>query len=114
MAERLKGWTHEPDTVARLGGDAFLVLLTAIHETVDAVRVAEHIVNSMAAGFVISSSHSLHVTCSLGISIFPDNGEDIEALLQDAELAMYKRQGRGAQQDPGIQREHELLKQRNR
>ena len=95
VAERLKGWTHKQDTVARLGGDAFLVLLTAIHETVDAVRVAEHVVNSMAAGFVISSSRSLHVTCSLGISIFPDDGEDIEALLQDAELAMYKAKEEG-------------------
>ncbi len=94
VAQRLKKWTRAPDTVARLGGDEFLVLMTAITETAAAVMVAERIVKSMAAEFVVQG-HSLSVTCSLGISIFPDNGEDIEALFKNADLAMYSAKEHG-------------------
>ena len=94
VAERLKRWTREQDTVARLGGDEFLVLVTAVNETEDALVVAERIVNSMAAEFVIQG-HILNVTCSLGISIFPDNGEQVEALLKNADLAMYRAKENG-------------------
>ncbi len=89
VAERLKRWTRDQDTVARLGGDEFLVLVTAVKETEDALVVAERIVNSMAAEFIIQG-HILNVTCSLGISIFPDNGEQVEALFKNADLAMYR------------------------
>ncbi len=89
VAERLKRWTREQDTVARLGGDEFLVLVTAVNQIADAVAVAHRIVNSMAAEFVIHG-HVINVTCSLGISIFPDDGEEAEALLKNADLAMYK------------------------
>ena len=94
VAERLKRWTREQDTVARLGGDEFLVLVTAVNETANAVVVAERIVNSMAAEIVIQG-HVLNVTCSLGISIFPDNGEEVDALLKNADLAMYKAKENG-------------------
>jgi diguanylate cyclase (GGDEF)-like protein len=94
VAERLKKWTRAPDTVARLGGDEFLVLMTGISQTADALVVAERIVKSMSAEFVIEGQ-SLNVTCSLGISIFPDNGADIEALFKNADLAMYSAKEHG-------------------
>jgi diguanylate cyclase (GGDEF)-like protein/PAS domain S-box-containing protein len=94
VAKRLKRWTREQDTVAHLGGDEFLVLVTAVNETADAVVVAERIVNSMAAELVIQG-HAFNITCSLGISIFPDNGEEVDALLKNADLAMYKAKGNG-------------------
>ncbi len=94
VAERLKRWTREQDTVARLGGDEFLVLVNAIKETEDALAVAERVVNSMAAEFIIQG-HILNVTCSLGISIFPDNGEQVEALFKNADLAMYRAKENG-------------------
>src|ERR1019366_8073612 len=94
VAKRLKRGTREQDTVAHLGGDEFLVLVTAINETVDAVVVAERIVNSMAAELVIQG-HVFNITCSLGISIFPDNGEEVDALLKNADLAMYKAKENG-------------------
>jgi diguanylate cyclase (GGDEF)-like protein/PAS domain S-box-containing protein len=94
VALRLKGCTQENDTVARLGGDEFLVLVTGINETADAVVVAERIVQSMASEFVIQG-HFLSVTCSMGISIFPDHGEEVEALLKNADLAMYKAKENG-------------------
>ena len=94
VALRLKGCTQENDIVARLGGDEFLVLVTGINETADAVVVAERIANSMATEFVIQG-HFLSVTCSMGISIFPDHGEEVEALLKNADLAMYKAKENG-------------------
>ena len=94
VAERLKAATREPDTVARLGGDEFLLLMTAVNETADAVKAAERIVKSMAGEFVIQGN-ALHVTCSVGISIFPDNGDDIEALFKNADLAMYSAKEHG-------------------
>lgn len=94
VAERLKRWTREQDTVARLGGDEFLVLVTAIKDASDAVVVAERIIASMANEFVIQG-HFLNVTCSLGISIFPDNGEDVEVLFKNADLAMYNAKEHG-------------------
>src|ERR1039458_1846973 len=100
VAERLKG-TRAPDTVARLGGDESLVLMTAVRETADAVAVAERIVKSMAAEFVVQG-HTLTVTCSLGVSVFPDNGEDIEALFKNADPGHVQRQGAWAQHHPGI------------
>ncbi len=94
VAERLKKLTREPDTVARLGGDEFLVLMTDINETAEAVLVAERIVDAMAAEFVIQG-HLLNVSCSLGISIFPDDGEEAEALFKNADLAMYDAKEHG-------------------
>ena len=94
VAERLKKLTREPDTVARLGGDEFLVLMTAINETADAVVLAERIVNAMAAEFVIQG-HLLNVSCSVGISIFPDDGEEAEYLFKNADLAMYDAKEHG-------------------
>ena len=93
-AKRLKAETREPDTVARLGGDEFLVLMTAVNESADALKAAERIVKSMAGEFVIQG-HTLHVTCSLGISVFPDNGDDIEGLFKNADLAMYSAKEHG-------------------
>ena len=94
VAERLKRLTHEDDTVARFGGDEFLVLLTGVHETADAVKVAERIVKLMTVEFVIPG-HCLSVTCSLGISIFPDHGEEVETLFRNADLAMYAAKENG-------------------
>ena len=93
-AERLKKLTREPDTVARLGGDDFLILMSSIKQTSDAVILAERIVKSMATPSS-SRSISLNVTCSLGISVFPDNGEDIESLFKNADLAMYSAKEHG-------------------
>ncbi len=94
-AERLKKWAREQDTVARLGGDEFVVILTALKDTTDAAVAASRIMKAMSAEFVVQD-HLLSVTCSLGISVFPDHGTDGEALLKNADAAMYcaKENGR--------------------
>ena len=94
VAQRLKGWVQEQDTVAHMGGDEFLVLLTGINKIADAVAVAERVVKSMTNEFLIPS-HSLNITCSLGVSIFPDHGGDAETLLRNADQAMYSAKENG-------------------
>jgi diguanylate cyclase (GGDEF)-like protein len=95
VADRLKKCTREQDTVARLGGDEFVVVLTSIAASADAAITAERIVNDMAKGFHIQN-YQLSVTCSMGLSIFPDHATDVDALLGNADAAMYvaKESGR--------------------
>ncbi len=97
VAERLKKWSREQDTVARLAGDEFVLLLTGVKETADAAVAAQRIIDTMAIGFAVHD-HPLNVTCSIGISIFPDDCTAAEALVKNADMAMYcaKQNGRNS------------------
>ena len=88
VAERLKRWAREQDTVARVGGDEFLIVLSAVKDVADAAVAAGRILDAMTTEFVIQG-RSLSVRCSLGISIFPDHGKDAESLIKNADAAMY-------------------------
>jgi diguanylate cyclase (GGDEF)-like protein/PAS domain S-box-containing protein len=94
VAERLKRFAREQDTVARLGGDEFLIALTHVKDTPDAAVAAERLMDAMSAEFVIQG-HSLHVSCSIGISIFPEHGADAETLIKNADAAMYSAKADG-------------------
>jgi len=94
VAERLKRWARQQDTVARLGGDEFLIVLTTIKEVSDAAVAAERLMDAMDAEFVIQG-HSLSIRCSLGISIFPEHGTDVETLIKNADAAMYSAKDNG-------------------
>jgi diguanylate cyclase (GGDEF)-like protein/PAS domain S-box-containing protein len=95
VAERLKKWARELDTVARLGGDEFLIMLAHVKDVPDVAVAAERIRNALNPGFVVQG-HSLNVSCSIGISIFPEHGADGETLIKNADAAMYcaKEKGR--------------------
>jgi len=95
VAERLKNWAREQDTVARLGGDEFVVVLTGIKDVAGAAVAADRLMKTMSTEFMVQG-HSLSATCSLGISVFPDHGRDGEALIKNADAAMYcaKENGR--------------------
>jgi diguanylate cyclase (GGDEF)-like protein/PAS domain S-box-containing protein len=97
FAERLKTWAREQDTVARVGGDEFLILLTGMRDGADAAVTAERLISAMAAEFLVQG-HSLHVSCSIGVSIFPNHGTDCETLIKNADTAMYgaKESGRNS------------------
>lgn len=87
---------HEPmHALARLGGDEFTILLTALPQPEDAGRVARRILESLAHPFSIEG-HEIFISASIGISIFPSDGSTVEALLKNADTAMYhaKEQGR--------------------
>jgi diguanylate cyclase (GGDEF)-like protein/PAS domain S-box-containing protein len=94
-AARVSGCLRESDTVARLGGDEFTVLLGDISQAADAVTVAKKILDALAAPFDLSGNEAF-VTASLGISVFPGDGEDLQTLLKNADTALYraKEQGR--------------------
>ncbi len=94
IAERLKRLSREQDTVARLGGDEFLIVLTDVQDFRDAAVAAERLMDAMTAEFVVQG-HSLCISCSLGISIFPEHGADAEALIKNADAAMYSAKDNG-------------------
>jgi diguanylate cyclase (GGDEF)-like protein/PAS domain S-box-containing protein len=116
-AGRLKEWAREQDTVARLGGDEFVVVLTALKDVADVAVAADRIIKAMTAEFVVQG-HSLNVTCSLGISVFPDHGTEGETLIKNADAAMYsaKENGNGLQfftQDMNIRAVERLTLENN-
>jgi diguanylate cyclase (GGDEF)-like protein/PAS domain S-box-containing protein len=88
LAERLKKWSREQDTLARLDGDEFVVVLTAVKDIADAAVAADRLMKAMSTEFTVQG-HLLTVSCSLGISVFPDHGSDGEALIKNADAAMY-------------------------
>ena len=88
VAERISIWAREQDTVARLGGDEFLIMLTHLKDATDAAVAAERLMDAMTAEFVVEG-HPLNVSCSIGISVFPEQGADCETLIKNADAAMY-------------------------
>jgi diguanylate cyclase (GGDEF)-like protein/PAS domain S-box-containing protein len=94
VAGRLERATRELDTVARVGGDEFLILLTGLKDVTDAAVAAERLMDAMTAEFVVQG-HPLNIGCSLGISIFPEHGTDAETLIKNADTAMYSAKENG-------------------
>lgn len=89
VAERLKRCVRDADTVARLGGDEFTFVVQDMIDNDSLQAVAEKVVGVLREPFILSgSSHQL--SGSVGITIFPDDGEDMQTLLKNADMAMYK------------------------
>lgn len=99
VAARLTDCVREGDTVARQGGDEFVVILSDIEEEEDVTAVTRKILKAFADPFSIGS-HELYVTCSIGIALYPKDGEDIQSLLKNSDAALYraKEQGRNNSQ----------------
>ncbi|MBN2463566.1 MAG: PAS domain S-box protein [Dehalococcoidia bacterium] len=93
--ERLSDIVRKSDTVARVGGDEFLVLLPQIAKIGDATKVARKILEAFGKPFVVDS-YQTRVTTSIGIAFYPEDGDDADALLTNADTAMYwvKEHGR--------------------
>ena len=88
IAGRLQEVLRSPDTVARLGGDEFAVLLPHVPDPAAAIHVADKIQEALHHPFVVESM-ALDVRASIGISFFPGHGDDVDVLLQRADVAMY-------------------------
>ena len=84
----------EPHALARLGGDEFTVLLTNIHDTQDSGIVARRILEALAKSFVIDG-HEMSVTVSVGIAIFPTDGDTVDQLHKSSDIAMYHAKEQG-------------------
>ncbi len=94
VAARLLRCVRQEDTVARLGGDEFMILLASIQRASDAGHVAQKIIDSLAVP-IECHSHELHVTTSIGISIYPDDGGESGVLMRNADTSMYRAKERG-------------------
>lgn len=96
VAKRLQGCVRSPDTVSRQGGDEFVVLLHDMKHAEYAAITARRMLKEVAALHSIDG-RDLNVTASIGISIFPGDGQDAETLIKNADTAMYKAKEGGRQ-----------------
>ncbi len=94
VALRLKACLRRSDTLARLGGDEFIAVLTDITEENEAAYVAEKMIDTLSRPFEVGESR-LHITPSIGISLYPDDGETQVQLMRNADLAMYRAKDSG-------------------
>jgi diguanylate cyclase (GGDEF)-like protein len=94
VADRLRTQSREGDTVARMGGDEFVVLIENYGNLADVCLRAERLVEQLSAPYVLGSN-DCHVTVSIGISVFPADGSDAQALLKAADVAMYRAKDTG-------------------
>ncbi len=94
MAKRLQHFTRDEDTVARMGGDEFTVLLPRFKQLDDVKQVAVKILKGLREPFQIEG-HELVITSSIGISFYPNDGEQAESLMKNADSAMYRAKDQG-------------------
>lgn len=89
VAGRLKARARKGDTIARLGGDEFVLIISELRFKEDAVIVAEHLLELLKPPIQIDE-HDLHVSASIGVALFPDDGEDGDSLMKSADMALYR------------------------
>ena len=94
VAARLKAAIREGDTVARLGGDEFVIMLPGLASSADAEIVVQKVLAQFADPFLVEG-HELHVTTSIGMSAYPEDGADSDTLLKAADAALYCAKDRG-------------------
>jgi diguanylate cyclase len=94
VARRLESVLRHSDAVSRHGGDEFLVLLAETSHASDAALIAEKMLAAVAAPSRVGE-HELHLSASIGISVYPEHGEDVAALISYADAAMYRAKKRG-------------------
>jgi diguanylate cyclase (GGDEF)-like protein len=94
VSKRLLASVRGSDTVSRQGGDEFVILLSEISHPEDAAKSAKKILLSLSAPHSIVGQH-LHIDGSIGISVYPEDGEDAETLIKNADTAMYHAKGTG-------------------
>lgn len=96
IASRLVYCVRNSDTVSRQGGDEFIVLLSEVERPEDIAIMTRRILRALAEGHSINE-HDLHITASIGVTIYPDDGADAETLIKNADTAMYQAKDNGHQ-----------------
>ncbi|MGL4319169.1 MAG: bifunctional diguanylate cyclase/phosphodiesterase [Pseudomonas sp.] len=94
ISQRLREQLRDIDTVARLGGDEFIVLLPGLSQPRDAERVATKLLACFGAPFE-AEQHEFFISASIGISLFPEDGDDVATLVKNADAAMYSSKANG-------------------
>lgn len=113
VAERLQAAVRADDTVARLGGDEFMVTLSKVAGTREAARVAGKIIEAVAQPYDLEGQGA-RVTTSVGLALFPEHGESADALMQNADAALYlaKEAGKNAYRIAGYRDERRIQGER--
>jgi len=93
VGKRLTDLVRKTDTVARMGGDEFLLLLSDVDQEEDAIAIAQKIQDFLQAAFIVDG-HAISIGASMGIAIYPDHGADIDTLVSRADKAMYEAKQR--------------------
>jgi len=94
VAGRLQDALRKSDTIARMGGDEFMIIVPEMEKTVDVAAVAEKVLNLFHAPFACNS-FSLLSSTSIGVAIYPEDGHDGESLIRCADIAMYNVKANG-------------------
>ncbi|MBL0389368.1 EAL domain-containing protein [Tumebacillus sp. ITR2] len=94
VAARVANCVGQDSIVARMGGDEFTILLPKIESELEAIALAEHVIQTLAQPFVIDD-YELHTTTSIGIALFPEDGRDASVLMKNADTAMYRAKDQG-------------------
>lgn len=95
VANRLTSLVRKSDTVARLGGDEFVLLLREVELVQDVLNMAQKIIDTLGKKVQLESGEAPKIGASIGISICPDNGVNLDELLMAADQAMYQSKERG-------------------
>ena len=93
VAERLIGCVRDSDTVARWGGDEFTLILTNIGHPLDVAKIAQKILDALSKPFILGPE--LFITASIGITLYPSDGQDVDNLFRNADAAMYQAKEQG-------------------
>lgn len=94
VSNRLKHQIRETDTIARLGGDEFTVIIDTLHDTSTIIDIVNNFINSMNIPLIVDE-HKLYSTLSIGVALFPEDGNIPDILLKNADAAMYKAKDEG-------------------
>ena len=94
VARRIQSCVREGDTVARLGGDEFTLLLSGLQDATDASAAADKVLRALRQPFALDG-HELFITGSVGVSLYPDDGSDVDTLLKTSDVAMYRAKHQG-------------------